>query len=281
MTGLKTKQNRRHFLQRSLLLSASFGFSPMLAAQTRQVERIGLQLYTLREELSRDFDGTLSRAAALGFREMEFAGYFERNAAEVRKVLDDNGLSSPAAHIQMAAVRSDLQREIDFAAEVGQRYIVVPIIADSERSADDYKRHAETLNHAGEMTRAAGIKMAYHNHGFEFERTGNRAHYDILLEETEPDLVDFELDLYWIANAGVDPMPYLASHPGRFSMLHVKDRDQFGRMTSVGSGTINFAEIFAQAETAGFQHFFIEHDNPGDGFASIASSIYTLRNLQF
>ena len=179
MTGLKTKQNRRHFLQRSLLLSASFGFSPMLAAQTRQVERIGLQLYTLREELSRDFDGTLSRAAALGFREMEFAGYFERNAAEVRKVLDDNGLSSPAAHIQMAAVRSDLQREIDFAAEVGQRYIVVPIIADSERSADDYKRHAETLNHAGEMTRAAGIKMAYHNHGFEFERTGNRAHYDI------------------------------------------------------------------------------------------------------
>ena len=281
MTGLKTKQNRRHFLQRGLMLSASCGFSPLLAAQTRRVERIGLQLYTLREELSRDFDGTLSRVAALGFREMEFAGYYERNAAQVRKVLDYNGLVSPAAHIQMAAVRSDLQREVDFAAEVGQRYIVVPIIADSERSADDYKRHAETLNHAGEMTRAAGIKMAYHNHGFEFERTGNRAHYDILLEETEPDLVDFELDLYWIANAGVDPMTYLANHPGRFSMLHVKDRDQFGRMTSVGSGTINFAKIFAQADTAGFQHFFIEHDNPGDGFASIASSIYTLRNLQF
>ena len=281
MTGLKTTQNRRHFLQRGLMLSASCGLSPLLAAQTRRVKRIGLQLYTLREELSRDFDGTLSRVAALGFREMEFAGYFERNAAEVRKALDDNGLNSPAAHIQMAAVRSDLQREIDFAAEVGQRYIVVPIIADSERSTDDYKRHAETLNHAGEMTRAAGIKMAYHNHGFEFERTGNRAHYDILLEETEPDLVDFELDLYWIANAGVDPMTYLVNHPGRFSMLHVKDRDQFGRMTSVGSGTINFAKIFAQADTAGFQHFFIEHDNPGDGFASIASSIYTLRNLQF
>ena len=181
----------------------------------------------------------------------------------------------------MTSVRSDLQREIDFAAEIGQRYIVIPIIAASERDTDDYKRHAETLNRAGEMTQAAGIKMAYHNHGFEFERAGNRAHYDILLEETAPELVDFELDLFWIANAGVDPMPYLDGHPGRFSMLHVKDRDQFGRMTSVGSGTINFAEIFSQADTAGFKHFFIEHDNPGDGFASIARSIYTVRNLQF
>ena len=123
--------------------------------------------------------------------------------------------------------------------------------------------------------------MGYHNHNFEFEETDGRIPYDILLNETEADLVDMELDLYWIRNAGVDPVPYFENHPGRFSMLHVKDMDEFGRMAEVGRGEINFAEIFSHADTAGFKHFFIEHDQPGNGLASVAMSIYTVRNIVF
>ena len=123
--------------------------------------------------------------------------------------------------------------------------------------------------------------MAYHNHAFEFEVTDDQIPYDILLDETEADLVDMELDLYWVRNAGVDPVSYFESHPGRFSMLHVKDMDEFGRMVDVGSGEINFAEIFSHANTAGFKHFFVEHDRPGNGMASVAVSLYTVRNIVF
>ena len=281
MTKSNKFNSRRRFVQNSLLLAAGSSLSPLIHAQSRRIERVGLQLYTLRNELSQDFEGTLAKVAELGYKEMEFAGYYNRSAREIKQVLDTNGMVSPAAHIQLAAVRADLQREIDFAAEVGQQYIVVPILPNNERSLDDYKRCAETLNNAGEACRAAGLKMGYHNHSFEFERTGSQVHYDVLLNETDPDLVDFELDLYWIANAEVDALGYFNKYPGRFSMLHVKDMDTLGRMAPVGNGAIDFPGLFAQVDTAGFKHYFVEHDNPGDGIASIATSIYTMRNMQF
>lgn len=275
------KTNRRQFLKSSGLLTAAAIASPLALAQSRSVESTGLQLYTLRNEMAQNFDGTLAKVAELGYKEMEFAGYFNRSAREVRRVLDSNGLSSPAAHIQLAAVRADLQKEIDFAAELGQRYIVVPFLTPDERTFDHYQRLVETLNTAGEVCRRAGLKMGYHNHSFEFETTNGVIPFDYILEQTDPELVDIELDLYWISNAKVDPVPYFQNHGGRFSMLHVKDMDEHGRMADVGRGTIDFAGIFSHQEDAGFQHYFVEHDNPGDGIASIASSIYTVRNLRF
>lgn len=267
------------------MLGAAFAASALggsnVFAQGRSVDSVGLQLYTLRNEMAEDFDGALARVAELGYREMEFAGYYGRSASEVRQALANNGLVSPASHIQLNAIRENLAQEIEFAAELGQRFLVVPSLPGNERSLDDYRRHAETLNGAGEECRRAGLKMGYHNHSFEFETTDGRIPYDILLEETDPDLVDMELDLYWIVNAGVDPSAYFAAHPGRFSMLHVKDRAADGAMVDVGSGAIDFAGIFAHAETAGFRHYFVEHDNPGDGFASVANSISHLRELQF
>lgn len=250
-------------------------------AQGRRVDSVGLQLYTLRNEMTEDFEGTLARLAEMGYREMEFAGYFGRSAGDVRETLAANGLVSPASHIQLNAIRENLAQEIEFAAEVGQRYLVVPSLPGNERSLDDYRRHAETLNRAGEECRNAGLKMGYHNHSFEFENTNGRIPYDLLLEETDPELVDMELDLYWIVDAGFDPLDYFAAHPGRFSMLHVKDRAADGAMVDVGSGTIDFAGIFAQAETAGIRHYFVEHDNPGDGFTSVANSLNHIRELEF
>ncbi len=273
---------RRQVLQAlgAALAAPSLGASPVLA-QGRRVASVGLQLYTLRGEIAEDFAGTLARVAELGYREMEFAGYFGHGASEVRRMLVENGLVSPASHISLDAIRDNLAREIEFAAEIGQRFLVVPSLPGDERGLDDYHRHAETLNAAGEACRRAGLKMGYHNHGFEFESTDGQIPYEILLANTDPELVDMELDLFWIADAGADPLAYIAAHPGRFSMLHVKDRTADGAMVDVGSGAIDFAGIFAQVETAGFRHYFVEHDNPGDGFASVANSIGHLRELAF
>ncbi|MEQ8955088.1 MAG: sugar phosphate isomerase/epimerase, partial [Gammaproteobacteria bacterium] len=185
------------------------------------------------------------------------------------------------AHIQLNAVRNNLDAEIETAQAIGQRYIVVPSLPADERSLADYQGHAETLNRAGERARSAGIKLGYHNHIFEYELTDGRIPYDVLLEETEAELVDMELDLYWIRNAGVDQTPYFDKHPGRFTMLHVKDMNRDGAMVDVGRGEIDFSEIFSHQQRAGFRHFFVEHDTPGDGLASVAYSINTLRNLAY
>ncbi|PCJ24999.1 MAG: xylose isomerase [SAR86 cluster bacterium] len=274
--------SRRSFLKSAAILGVA-AMSPMgiAVAQSRKVERPGLQLYTLRDDMSQDFEGTLAHVAELGYKEMEFAGYFGRSPAQVRRILDSNGMTSPASHIQLQAIRTNLEKEIEAAVAIGQKYIVVPIVPGDERSISHFQQHADTLNKAGEACKAAGIKMAYHNHNFEFVLTDGRIPYDILLEETDPDLVTMELDLFWIRNAGVDPVPYFENHPGRFSMLHVKDMDEHGRMVDVGRGAINFAELFSYSDIAGVQHYFVEHDRPGNGLASVAVSLYTLRNLRF
>ncbi len=281
--------SRRNFLQRAAVASMLIGSPVNLALaqrrrtnQGRRVEDIGIQLYSLRQEMAADFEGTLSTLAEIGFKEMEFAGYHGRTVAEVRGILDDLGLTSPAAHIQLAAIRQDLQREIEAAATLGQRYIVVPSLPGDERSGDDYRGHAETLNRAGEACKRAGIKMGYHNHAFEFDILEDGAiGFDILLEETDPELVDFEMDLYWIAEAGYDPIFYFLKYPGRFPMLHVKDRDYSGGMVDVGRGEIDFSTLFTYVETAGFQHFFIEHDNPSDGINSMTYSYNSVSQIRY
>ena len=170
--------------------------------------------------MAADFEGTLAKVAQLGYKEMEFAGYFGKSAQQVRRTLDQLGMTSPASHIQLTAVRENLAGEIEFAATLGQRYIVVPSLPGNERTLSDYQRHAQLLNRAGEACQQAGLKMGYHNHDFEFEVIDGQGPYDILLNETEPELVDMEMDLFWIVNAGVDPKTYFESHAGRFAMLH-------------------------------------------------------------
>lgn len=277
-----TQIGRRQFLKRSLILGAA----PLTTmcqynAGMRRVENIGLQLYTLRREMAQDFDGTLSRVAELGYQEVEFAGYFDKSALAVRSTLDRLGMTSPAAHIQLRAVRNNLEAEIEYAATLGQKYIVVPSLPGDERTLSHYQQHADLLNRAGEVCRNAGLKMGYHNHAYEFEVTQGRVPYDILLDETEPGLVDMELDLFWIIAGRANPVDYFENHPGRFAMLHVKDMARDGSMIDVGRGTIDFASLFSYADTAGFQHYFVEHDNPDNGLESVAYSIRSIRNLVF
>ena len=148
--------NRRKFLCSSAIVSAAASLPMTALAQGRRVENVGLQLYTLRNEMSQDFEGTLAKVADLGFKEMEFAGYFGRSASEVRRTLDQNGMTSPAAHIQLQALRDDLEGEVERAAILGQKFIVVPILPANQRTISEYQRTADYLNRAGEVCREVG-----------------------------------------------------------------------------------------------------------------------------
>ncbi len=273
--------SRRRFLQQSLAATAVASPISIAFGQSRRVDRIGLQLYTLRNEMAQDFEGTLERVAELGFKEMQFAGYHGRSPAEVRRILDRLGMTSPAAHVGLALMRDEIDRQIDIAGEIGQQYIVIPSLPSDERTLNDYERHAEALNEYGLRCRDHGMTIGYHNHSFEFELQRGKIGYDYLLYFTEPDLVKFELDLYWAVNANIDPIEIFNKNPGRFPMVHVKDQNTAGQMVDVGRGIIDFAEIFTHSEKAGIEHYFIEHDFPSDGLNSVAYSFNSVNSIRF
>ena len=276
--------DRRTFL-RTLGASAlaSFGIpASRIPLPASRLDRIGLQLYTVRHELERDFEGTLARVATTGYREVELAGYFGKAPADVRAMLDRHGLAAPAAHVSLAP--NEWRAALDAAPVIGHRYLVVPwIAAEARRTLDDYKRMAQRFNQAATAARAAGIQFAYHNHDFEFVPMDGRLPYDVLLAETDPHLVQLEIDLYWITKGGQDPLTYFARWPGRVPLVHVKDSagPPDHRMVDVGAGTIDWKRIFAQGEQAGIRHCFVEHDAPANAFASIRASYEYLKRLEF
>ncbi|HJU55571.1 MAG TPA: sugar phosphate isomerase/epimerase [Pyrinomonadaceae bacterium] len=255
------------------------------AAVKKKLARIGMQLYMVRRELEKDFEGTLKRVASLGYSEVEFAGYFNHPPKEVKTLLDRYRLTSPAGHVPLEALRGDLSQTIEAAHVIGHNYILVAWLPEEERvSLDDYRRHADLFNRAGEKLKKAGVQFAYHNHDFEFTPLGGQLPYDLLLERMDPELVKLELDLYWIAKGGADPLKYFAKQPGRFHLLHVKDMDSTPQryFTEVGRGVIDFKTIFAHARKAGVRHYFVEQDEtPGSPFESLKISMDYLKRLEF
>jgi sugar phosphate isomerase/epimerase len=249
----------------------------------RPFERLGLQLYTVRTEMQRDVERTLSRVAEIGYREVEFAGYFGRTPQQVRALLAANRLTAPSTHIGYAEmVGANWQRTLDDAKSVGHEYVTIPWLAPAERrTLDSWQRVADALNRGGEAARAAGLRLAYHNHDFEFTPVDGQVPLDVLLTRTDRALVSFELDLYWMVRAGHAPLDYLARHPGRFSMLHVKDSAgaPAHTMVDVGSGTIDFRTILERAARAGARHAFVEHDQPKDAMASVRASYRNLARV--
>jgi sugar phosphate isomerase/epimerase len=242
-----------------------------------------LQLYTVRSLMERDVEGTLRTVAGIGYREVEFAGYFRRQPAALRATLDALGLRAPSAHVPLDALRASLPATLDAAAALGHAYLVCPFLVEADRTADRYHRLAAEFTRIGRACQARGIVFAYHNHDFEFlDLGGGRTGYDILLAESDPAVVKMELDLYWATKAGRDPVALFAAHPGRFPLCHVKDmRDPRGAraIAAVGEGSIDFARIFARAPQAGLRHYFVEHDNAPDPVASARTSFGALRRL--
>lgn len=243
--------------------------------RTPSPDRIGLQLYTVRSLMAEDVAGTLDAVAAIGYEEVEFAGYFGHDPAEIRQWLDGAGLDAPAAHVGMADLTgAGLEASMEAASVLGHRWLVLPWIGEAMRTPDGYREVAAALNLAGEATARADLRVAYHNHAFEFDALDEDGvtGYALLLEYLDPALVDMEIDFHWSAVSGADSAALLRRHPGRFPLYHVKDLTADGRMADVGAGEIDWAALFALSDTAGLRHFFVEHDNPGDPMASIEAS---------
>jgi len=255
-------------------------------ADVAEIKRIGVQLYTVRDAMKADgVDAVLARIAKIGFREVEFAGYFGRTGAQIRDALKANGLTSPSAHISLEMLKApEFPRLIDTAATIGHKWVNLAWLAPPERgSADKYKAHADALLAAQPIATQAGITMAYHNHDFEFDPLGDTNGYEILLDRTKGSGVQFEMDLYWMSVAKRDPVSYWTRFPGRFPMVHVKDSAGLptNEMRSVGAGTLDWASLFEKRALAGIKHYYVEHDNPTDPFASITASCAYLKALRF
>jgi len=262
--------------------AASAGVAPWDEAAS--IARVGLQLYTVRSAMNADVAATLRAVAGIGYKEVEFAGYFRHSPADIRTMLDDNGLTSPSCHLGMEAVQGGFDATAEAAHVVGHRYLTVASLDMRPlKTVDDWKRMADAFNGAGRRARAAGLRFAYHNHDAEFTPVDGQVPMEILIGGTDPSLVAFEMDLYWITRAGIDPRTYFARFPGRFEMVHVKDSKGApgNAMTEVGSGVIDWKGIFAQRKQAGIRHWFVEHDQPADAMASIRASYSYLEALRF
>lgn len=276
--------NRRSFLQRTgAVVAGGLAWSRLghAAVARPDMSNIGVQLYTLRSILSDDFSGTLERVAGVGYENLEFAGYYDHRPAEIRRILDDLGLKARSGHFGLNDFREDADAVFEGAATLGMDYAVVPSLPSEMRAdLDAYKTVAETFNQLGETAKAAGLQFGYHNHSFEFEEMDGRLPYDVLLDETDADLVAMELDLAWIVHAGYDPLAYFERYPGRFHLWHVKDLTDEDELANVGSGRIDFPAIFDRAELSGLRYGIVENDRPGDDpIGAIAASYAYLNDL--
>lgn len=282
--------NRRSFLRASAGATAGSLFLAGSACRSEDapadvgsgLDRIGLQLYTVRDLMGQDVSATLGQVSEIGYTEVEFAGYFDHTPEQIRDLLEEYGLTSPSSHVALEFLRRDLEGTLEAMNVIGHQYVTVPFLAPAERTtADGYRRLAEEFNTIAEACRGAGLQFAYHNHDFEFERVDGEVGYDLLLAGTDPELVQMELDLFWARSAGVDPVAYFMRHPGRFAMCHVKDMNAQEEMVAVGDGVIDFADIFTHIDHAGLRHFFVEHDRPADALASVTASYRHLAALRF
>ena len=254
----------------------------------RKLKRIGLQLYTVRSAMEKDVPGTLERVAKIGYKEVEFAGYFNHTPNEIRELLEKNKLTAPSSHVQYPASAEAWKKSVDDAKTAGHQYITVAWTPDEKRQGPDaYKRVADDFNKAGAVAKKAGLKFAYHNHDYELAAPagGGTLPLDVLFQNTDPALVTFEMDLYWMVHGGADPLAYMKKYRGRVAMVHVKDAmpDAEHTMTEVGKGSIDFPKIFTWDAEHGshIKHAFVEHDQPADPFASIQTSFEYLHKMEY
>jgi len=293
--------SRRTFLQQAGLATTGLMLRPKgLFAST---PLIGLQLWTVRRELAKDPDGTLGKVAGIGYNSVELMGYangkfFGLTPAQFSDVLKKYHLKSPSGHYGMSNFllngdMNDLHDNIAVAANMGHSYIVIPFLNDNMRtSLDDYKKLAQKFNVVAAEAKKSGLKTAYHNHDFEFKDWGGgQTGYNILLKETDPSLVFFEMDIYWTVRAGQDPIQLINNNPGRFKMWHLKDMTEKAAPSydvggqqyygEVGTGIIDFKAIFREKRKSGMKYFYVEQDETSEPvFDAITKSYnYVKANL--
>ncbi|MEO6231244.1 MAG: sugar phosphate isomerase/epimerase [Ferruginibacter sp.] len=279
---------RRQFLQQAGILTAGMLVNSCTSSATES-KKIGIQLYTLRDEISKDVKGIINKVAAAGYKEVETFGltadekFFGLSVKEFGQLLKDNNLTTPSGHYTPAAMLfengngDDVKKLCDVGNTLGHEYIIIPYLDESKRSTiDQYKALADRINKAGEICKTYNLKLAYHNHDFEFLNIDGQRGYDILLDSTDKSLVKMELDIYWVVRAGVDPIELFKRQPGRFELWHIKDMDKadMKKNTEIGNGSIDFKKIMQSANLSGVKHYFLEQENNyvPDPIASIQTS---------
>jgi sugar phosphate isomerase/epimerase len=273
--------------RREFVIAGAAGLTSLVArpAGTQDlmmIEPVGLQLYTVRELARADLARTLAAVAKMGYKEVEFAGYHGHSGAAVGRMLHDNGLAAPAAHVPLSDLAENLTETLDAAGEAGVACLILPWIDAKDRNAEGYRRIAGILNAAAAKATPRNISVAYHNNVHEFEPiAGGRSGYEILLRECPPENLLLEMDIFWMRIAGQDPVEWFARAPGRYRFVHVKDMGPAPRneMLDVGRGVIDWGHTLAAAAKTGVKHFFVEHDAPGDALQSAAVSYEYLRKL--
>jgi sugar phosphate isomerase/epimerase len=264
--------NRRDFIQGSLGLSALSLLQLDALANPTKKKAVGLQLYTLRDDIQKQgIEKILEAVAKLGYKKVENFGYgkgkfFGKTPAEYAQLLKDNGLTNPSGHYMTArnmnsdGLSKNWDKVIDDAAAIGQKYAILAYLMPNERKPDDYKQLFDLINKGSETAAKAGLTMGYHNHDFEFtEKIDGEKPYDLLLKNTQ---VVMEIDLYWVVKANEKAEEYMMKHPGRFPLWHIKDMANSPQkeFAEVGNGTIDFGSIFKHAKHAGLKHYFVEQD---------------------
>ncbi len=254
---------------------------------------LAIQLYTVRDALSEDLEKTLEKLAGLGFTRLEIYGYnrtfFGKSRNEFQEILKNTGMKVISSHHTTGILHHDpgtllngWEKSVEDLYDIGAEYMVCSYLFPEERTADNYRKLPELLNKSGETARKAGIRFAYHNHDFEFEKLDEtETVYDFILKNSSPDVVKMELDLYWMAKAGMDPLTYFEKYPKRFPLWHVKDMKAGTKdFAEIGNGSIDFERIFKAREKAGLKYWFLEQDTSDkDMFESITiSRDYILKN---
>lgn len=293
---------RRDFIKITGVSSATIALMPSLASSLSievDTKEYGLQVYTIRDAIKEDFAGSLKRVADIGYNYIELfdyqdGKYFGKTISDTKKIVHDLGLKVRSSHILLGkampdkkgTILNEWERTVADAAELGQEYIVCAYLFDTERkNLDDYKQLADLFNQKAEIAKRSGLQFAYHNHDFEFKMMDGELPYNLLLSRSDKNLVNFEMDLYWMHRAEQDPVTYFEKHPGRFPLWHVKDMtaDDEHFFAPVGKGIIDWKRLFDNANKAGMKYFFVEQDKTRNGkpFENITTSLNYLKTNKF
>jgi sugar phosphate isomerase/epimerase len=262
--------------------AAAAGMSRQSAGR-RKLGKIGIQMYTVRTQARADLAGTLGQLAKTGFSEVEWWGTYQLTPRQIRALLDQNGLAAPSVHIGIPRAEDGWTPIFDSARVLGHEWITAASPPFSPKTTDDWKRLAAAFNETGRRVKDAGFRFAFHNHTEGMKIVDGIRPFHVLLAETDPSLVSFQLDIHWAYAGGADAIDLIRRYPNRFRMVHVKDSSGAPdfKQADVGAGTYPWAKIFDATTQAGVEHYFIEHDSPADAMVFAKTSFAYLSALEF
>ena len=265
---------RREFIKTTGIATSGILLSSYLSAcKSASISKdikdnFGLQLYTLRDVLPNDPKGVLKQVASFGYKQIEsyedskLGIFWGMKNTEFKKLMDDLGMKIVSSHCD---INKDFDRKVAEAAEIGMKYLLCPYLGP-QKKIDDFKKFAETFNQRGETCKKNGIRFGYHNHDYGFVPLEGQMPQDVLMQNTDKDLVDFEMDIYWVVTAGQDPIVWIDKYPDRFKLCHIKDRrkgapaSQRDASVDLGTGSIDFKTILKEAGRKGMEYYIVEQE---------------------